>query len=58
MVEALGNFAYTWKGTSLRVMVASKPKVKFDQMEAPVPDIMDMSSIPTGELHFLYQNIQ
>jgi hypothetical protein len=27
-------------------------------MEAPVPDIMDMSSIPTGELHFLYQNIQ
>jgi hypothetical protein len=54
----LGNGAYTWKGASLRVMVASKTKIRSDKMEAPVPDIMDMSSIPTGELHFLYQNIQ
>jgi hypothetical protein len=28
------------KGTISRVMVASRPKVSFDQMAAPVPEIM------------------
>jgi hypothetical protein len=35
--------AYTRKGIISRVMVASRPKVSFDKMAAPVPEIMDMS---------------
>jgi hypothetical protein len=35
-----GNGAYAWKGTTLRVMAASKPKVACDQMEATVSEIM------------------
>jgi hypothetical protein len=36
-----GKNAYMWKGTTSRVMLASRPKVSFDQMTAPVPEIMD-----------------
>jgi hypothetical protein len=36
--------AYTQQWTTLRVMVASRPKVSFDQMAAQVPEIMDGSS--------------
>jgi hypothetical protein len=32
---------YLQKGTSSRVMVGSSPKLVFDQMAAPVPEIMD-----------------
>jgi hypothetical protein len=35
-----GNGAYAWMGATLRVMVASKPKVRW-QMAAPVQKIMD-----------------
>jgi hypothetical protein len=30
-------------GSTTRVMVASRPKINFDQMTAPVPEIMDSS---------------
>jgi hypothetical protein len=33
--------AYAPKGTTLKVTVATKPKVSFDQMAAPVSEIMD-----------------
>jgi hypothetical protein len=35
------NCAYAWKRTTSRVMVASRPKLAFDKMAAPVPEIMD-----------------
>jgi hypothetical protein len=38
-----GNGAYARKGTISRVMVASRSKVRFDQMAARVPEIMDGS---------------
>jgi hypothetical protein len=38
-----GNGAYPQKGTILRAMVVSRPKVSFDQMPAPVLEIMDNS---------------
>jgi hypothetical protein len=41
--RSAGNGAYVWKGTTSRVMVASKPKVSSDKMAAPVPEIMDYS---------------
>jgi hypothetical protein len=40
--RSTGNGAYARKGTALRVMVASRPKVIFfDKMEAPVLEVMD-----------------
>jgi hypothetical protein len=36
-----GNSAYARKGTASKVTVGSRPKVSFDQMAAPVPEIMD-----------------
>jgi hypothetical protein len=38
--RSVGNGAYVWKVTTLRVMVASKQNV-FDHMAAPVLIIMD-----------------
>jgi hypothetical protein len=38
-----GNGAYARKGTASRVMVACSPKLVFDQMSAPVTEIMDRS---------------
>jgi hypothetical protein len=32
--RSTGNGAYAWKGTTLRVMVASKPKVTFNQHQS------------------------
>jgi hypothetical protein len=39
-----GNDAYVQKGTTSRVMVASRPKVSSGQMAALVPEIMDGSN--------------
>jgi hypothetical protein len=39
--RSTGNGAYAQNGTSSRVMVASSPKVSFDHIESPVPEIMD-----------------
>jgi hypothetical protein len=36
-----GNSAYAPKGSTSKVMVASRSKVSFHQMAAPVQDIMD-----------------
>jgi hypothetical protein len=44
MAEALGKAAYAQKGTTLRVMAATKTTVVFDQMAASVPKIMDTTS--------------
>jgi hypothetical protein len=41
--RSIGNDPYMWKGITSRVIVASRPKVSFDQMAAPVPEIMDDS---------------
>jgi hypothetical protein len=41
--RSAGNGTYGRKGTTSRVMVASRPKVSFDQMAAPVLEIMDGS---------------
>jgi hypothetical protein len=35
------NSAYAWKGTTLRMVVASRQTV-FYQMAAPVPEIMEI----------------
>jgi hypothetical protein len=35
-----GNKAYVQKGTTLRVMVASRPKASFDQMAVSVPKVV------------------
>jgi hypothetical protein len=43
--RSTGNVKYLWKGTTLRVIAASSPKLFFDQMAAPVPDIMEISGI-------------
>jgi hypothetical protein len=43
--RSTGNGAYTQNGTTSRVMVVVGPKFVFDQMAAPVPKIMDSSSI-------------
>jgi hypothetical protein len=40
-----GNSVYGRKGTTSRVMVASRPKVSFDEMAAPVPLILLADSI-------------
>jgi hypothetical protein len=45
--KSIGNGAYMQKGTNLGVMVASRPKVFFGRMAAPVPEIM------AGSLYFL-----
>jgi hypothetical protein len=37
------NSAYAQKGTTSRVTVDSRPRVSFNQMAAPVPEIMDGS---------------
>jgi hypothetical protein len=42
--RSAGNSAYSRKGTTSRVLVASRPKVRFDKMAAPVPEIMDTTS--------------
>jgi hypothetical protein len=38
-----GNGVYERNWATSRVMVVSGPKVSFDQMAAPVPEIMDGS---------------
>jgi hypothetical protein len=38
-----GSGAYARKGTTSSVMVASMPEVSFEQIAAPVPEIMDGS---------------
>jgi hypothetical protein len=43
--RSAGNGEYALKGTTSRVIVASKPKVNFDQIAVPVPEIMDVESI-------------
>jgi hypothetical protein len=42
--RSTGTGAHMQKGATLRVMVTSKLRV-FDQMAAPVPEIMDSSGI-------------
>jgi hypothetical protein len=37
------NGSYTRKGTTSRAMVANRPKLDFDQMAAPFPEVMDVS---------------
>jgi hypothetical protein len=39
-----GNGAYMRKGTTSRAMVTNRSKVGFDQLAAPVQEIMDCSS--------------
>jgi hypothetical protein len=46
-LQKSGIGAYRQKRATLRVMVASRLKVSFDQMAAPVPEITD------GFLYFL-----
>jgi hypothetical protein len=41
-----GNGAYAKKRTTLRVMVANRLKLLFNQMATPIPEIMDESGIP------------
>jgi hypothetical protein len=41
--RSTGKGTYTCKGTTLKVMVSIGPKLVFDQMAAPVPEIMDGS---------------
>jgi hypothetical protein len=41
--RSAGNDPYARKGTTTGVMVASRPKVIFDQMATPVPEIIDGS---------------
>jgi hypothetical protein len=41
--RSAGKGAYTWKGTTLKVMVAIGPKLVFDEMAAPVPEIKNGS---------------
>jgi hypothetical protein len=48
-----GNGAYAQNETTSRIMVTSRPKVSFHQMEAPVPEIMDVSSFDTAILQRL-----
>jgi hypothetical protein len=38
--RSTGSGTYTQKGTTLRVTVASRPNVSYDQMAAPVPEIV------------------
>jgi hypothetical protein len=42
-----GNGVYARNGITSKVTVANRPKVSFDQMAAPVPEIMN------GFLHIL-----
>jgi hypothetical protein len=42
--RSTGNGEYARKGTTSRVMVASRPKVSSDQMAAPVLEVMDWNS--------------
>jgi hypothetical protein len=42
--SSAGNGAYSRNGTTSKVTVASRPKVSFYQMAAPVPEIMDGES--------------
>jgi hypothetical protein len=46
--RSAGNGAYGRKGTTSRVMVARMPKISFDQMAAPVLEIMDFCSGKEG----------
>jgi hypothetical protein len=39
--RAVENGAYIQKGTTSRVMMASRLEVNSDQMAAPIPEIMD-----------------
>jgi hypothetical protein len=39
--RSTGNGAYERKRTSSKVMVASRPRVSFSQIEVSVPEIMD-----------------
>jgi hypothetical protein len=48
------NGVYAWKGTTSRVMVASRPKVSFDQMMAPVPEMMDVCSIGNSQKSLIF----
>jgi hypothetical protein len=47
------NGAYTWKGATSRVMVATKLKLTFGQMAAPGPEIMDH----TGNFTIIYTQV-
>jgi hypothetical protein len=40
--RSTGNGGYAQKGITLRVMVASRPEIRFDQMAEPVPEIMEV----------------
>jgi hypothetical protein len=42
--RSAGNCAYVQKGTTSKVMVASRHKVSFDEMVAPVSGIMECPS--------------
>jgi hypothetical protein len=41
--RSIENGAYAWNGTTTRVRWPVRPEVVFDQMVAPVPEIMDTS---------------
>jgi hypothetical protein len=41
--RSTGDSAYARKGTTSRVIVASRSKVSFDQMPTPASEIMDGS---------------
>jgi hypothetical protein len=43
--RSAGNDVYVQKGTIVRVVGPVGPKLVLDQMAAPVPEIMDTSSI-------------
>jgi hypothetical protein len=45
-----GNGAYALKGATSRIMMASRPKVSFDHMAAPAPEIMNGSYINTTSI--------
>jgi hypothetical protein len=47
------NRAYMQKGATSRVMAASRPKVSFDQMAAPIPEIMDSPVVGEGAKYFM-----
>jgi hypothetical protein len=36
------KFGYMRKGTTLRVLVATRPKLVFDQMAAPITELIDI----------------
>jgi hypothetical protein len=55
--RSAGNSAYTRKGTIWRVMVTGRAKVSFEQMAAPVPEIMDGSLYFSCDYSVLYDSL-